>query len=56
MFTLLYTMITPQKNTVIKRENITDFIEKERGIYFNWGGAQQFVNWSCIAQYTLVEE
>lgn len=56
MTTLIYTMVTPLKNTVIERENITDFVEKEHGIYFNWQGAQQFVNWAYIAQYSLVEE
>lgn len=56
MTNLLYTMVTPCKNTVIERKNITNFVEKEHGIYFDWGGAKQFVNWSYIAQYTLVEE
>lgn len=56
MTTLIYTMITPLKNTVISREHISDFVEKERGIYFKCEGIQQFVNWSYIAQYSLIEE
>lgn len=56
MTTLLYTMVTPLKNTVIERKNISNFVEKERGFYYEWQGAKQFVNWSYVAQYCLTEE
>ena len=57
MTTLFYTMPAASvKNVVIKRENITNFEEKEHGIYFDWMGAKQFVNWSYIVQYSLIEE
>ena len=54
MTTLLYTMAP--SNSVIMRKNITNFEEREHGIYFTWMNSQQFVNWSYIVQYSLVEE
>ena len=56
MTTLIYTMVTPLKNTVVERENVTNFTEKERGFYYEWNGTKQFVNWSYVAQYSLIEE
>lgn len=56
MITLLYTMITPLKNSVVERKNITNFTEKEHGFYYEWKGSKNFVNWSYVAQYSLVEE
>lgn len=57
MTTLVYTMpVASVKDTFIKRENITNFEEKEHGIYFEWMGAKRFVNWSYIVQYSLTEK
>lgn len=56
MTTLLYTMVSPLKNTVVERQNISNFVEKEHGFYFEWQGTKNFVNWSYVAQYSLVEE
>lgn len=58
MTTLMYTMpaVSTIKNIVIERKDITNFEEKEHGIYFEWMGAKQFVNWSHIVQYSLIEE
>jgi hypothetical protein len=56
MTTLRYTIVTPLKNTVIERKDITNFIEKERGFYYEWHEAKLFVNWSYVAEYLLIEE
>ena len=56
MLTLMYTMQISHGDKVIERKDISGFLEKEHGIYFNWEGSKNFVNWSHIIQYTLVEE
>lgn len=53
---IVYTVISPLKNAVMTRENISNFREGEHGIYFIWEGSQVFVNWSFLSSYTLVEE
>ena len=54
--TIVYTMISPLKNVIQSREKITDFEEKEHGIYFYWEGSKQFVSWNVLATYNLVED
>lgn len=56
MTTLLYTMALPSHDSVIQRKDISNFVENKHGIYFDWMGARQFVNWSYIVQYSLIEE
>ena len=53
---IVYTVISPLKNIVMTRPNITNFEEREHGIYFIWAGGQCFVNWNVLGTYTLVEE
>ena len=53
---IIYSMISPLKNIVQSRENITNFEEKEHGIYFIWQGSKQFVSWNVLATYNLVED
>jgi len=53
---IVYTIISPLKNTVMTRQNITNFEERERGIYFIWEDSRCFVNWDVLGTYTLVEE
>ena len=53
---IVYTVISPLKNTVMTRPNITNFEEREHGIYFIWEGSQCFVNWNVLGTYSLVEE
>ena len=53
---IVYTIISPLKNTVETRVNITNFEEREHGIYFVWEGSKHFVNWNVLGTYSLVEE
>lgn len=53
---IVYTIISPLKNVVETRVKITNFEEREHGIYFIWEGNQCFVNWNVLGTYTLVEE
>ena len=53
---IVYSIISPLKNTVMTRENISNFREGEHGIYFIWENGQVFVNWNVLGTYTLVEE
>ena len=53
---IVYTMVSPLKNIVQSREKITNFEEKEHGIYFIWQGTKQFVSWNVLASYNLVED
>jgi len=53
---IVYTIISPLKNTVETRVNITNFEEREHGIYFDWEGSKHFVNWNVLGTYSLVEE
>ena len=53
---IVYTIISPLKNAVETRVNITNFEEREHGIYFIWEGSQCFVNWNVLGTYSLVEE
>lgn len=51
---IVYTIISPLKNTVEARANITNFEEREHGIYFIWEGCKQFINWNVLGTYSLV--
>jgi len=53
---IVYTVISSLKNTVMTRTNITNFEEREHGIYFIWEGNKCFVNWNVLGTYSLVEE
>lgn len=53
---IVYAITTPLKNIVETRTNITNFEEREHGIYFIWEGSKQFINWNVLATYSLVEE
>jgi len=53
---IVYSVISPLKNVVETRANITNFEEREHGIYFIWENSQYFVNWNVLGTYTLVEE
>ena len=53
---IVYTIISPLKNAIETRVNITNFEEREHGIYFIWKGSQCFVNWNVLGTYSLVEE
>ena len=53
---IVYTIISPLKNVVETRVNITNFEEREHGIYFIWEGCKQFVNWNVLGTYSLVED
>jgi len=53
---IVYAITTPLKNIVETRTNITNFEEREHGIYFIWEGSKQFINWNVLVTYSLVEE
>ena len=53
---IVYSVISPLKNVVETRANITNFEEREHGIYFIWEGSKQFINWNVLGTYSLVED
>ena len=54
--TIIYNIISPSKIIVQSREKITNFEEKEHGIYFIWQNSKHFVSWNVLATYNLVED